>query len=457
MRYVTKTALLLLFVASLAIGCSAKKTGPDNKPSPSTGMKHLWSKRFGDANSQQALAVAGDASGNVIVAGTFAGAVDFGGGALTSAGHDDIFVAKFRSNGDHLWSKRFGDGFDQRCNSVAVDALGNVILAGYCPGAVDFGGGALTSAGQDDIFVAKFASDGAHLWSKRFGDGTNQYAALVAVDASGNVILAGYFPGTVDFGGGALACAGNGDIFVAKFASDGAHLWSKRFGDGFDQRCYSVAVDASGNVIVTGTFAGTVDFGGGALTCAGNGDIFVAKFASDGAHLWSRRFGDGNAAAAAVDASGNVIVAGYFKGAVDFGGGALTSAGGYDIFVAKFASDGAHLWSKRFGDGSYQGADAVAVDASGNVIVTGRGGDTIDFGGGALAGNYIFVAKFGPNGAHLWSKGLGDWTYAYAVVTVDASGNVIVTGAFAGTVDFGGGALTSTSAANEIFVAKFGW
>jgi hypothetical protein len=335
MRYVTKTALLLLFVASLAIGCSAKKTGPDNKPSPSTGMKHLWSKRFGDANSQQALAVAGDASGNVIVAGTFAGAVDFGGGALTSAG-------------------------------------------------------------QDDIFVAKFASDGAHLWSKRFGDGTNQYAALVAVDASGNVILAGYFPGTVDFGGGAL-------------------------------------------------------------TCAGNGDIFVAKFASDGAHLWSRRFGDGNAAAAAVDASGNVIVAGYFKGAVDFGGGALTSAGGYDIFVAKFASDGAHLWSKRFGDGSYQGADAVAVDASGNVIVTGRGGDTIDFGGGALAGNYIFVAKFGPNGAHLWSKGLGDWTYAYAVVTVDASGNVIVTGAFAGTVDFGGGALTSTSAANEIFVAKFGW
>jgi hypothetical protein len=402
MRDITRTVILFVFALGvcLAIGCSEESTAPDNNP-PSLPGKHLWSKRFGDGSNQHAKAAAVDASGNVIVAGDFWGTVDFGGGALTDAGDEDIFVAKFGPDGAQLWSKRFGDVDAQYTQSVAIDALGNVIVAGDFWGSVDFGGGALTCAGNGDIFVAKFGSDGAHLWSERFGDGGHQYADAVAVDASGNVIVTGSFYGTVDFGGGALTSAGGEDIFIAKFASDGAHLWSKRFGGGSDQKPTAVAVDASGNVIVTGYFYDAVDFGGGALTSAGLKDIFVAKFDPDGAHLWSKRFGDGSdeeSTAVAVDALGNAIVTGFFWGVVDFGGGALTCAGPYDIFVAKFGSDGAHLWSKRFGDGNVQHANAVAVDASGSVIVTGDFKGTVDFGGGALTsagGSDIFVAKFG--------------------------------------------------------------
>ena len=404
LHYVNRAAFLflLVLVAYMAVGCSEESTGPNDNPPPLPG-KHLWSKRFGDGSNQHAKAAAVDASGNVIVAGDFWGTVDFGGGALTDAGDEDIFVAKFGPDGAHLWSKRFGDVDAQYAQSVAIDALGNVIVAGDFWGSVDFGGGALTYAGNGDIFVAKFGSDGAHLWSKRFGDGDYpQYAQSVAIDASGNVIVAGYFSGTIDFGGGALTSAGYSDIFVAKFGSDGGHLWSKRFGDGASQYAFAVAVDASENVIVTGYFYDAVDFGGGALTSAGLKDIFVAKFDPDGAHLWSKRFGDGSdqePTAVAVDASGNAIVTGDFWGSVDFGGGALTCAGADDIFVAKFGSDGAHLWSKRFGDGNAQHANAVAVDASGSVIVTGDFNATVDFGGGALTsagGSDIFVAKFGP-------------------------------------------------------------
>jgi hypothetical protein len=197
----------------------------------------------------------------------------------------------------------------------------------------------LTSAGDRDIFVAKFKPDGDHLWSERFGDGSSQTALAVAVDVSDNVIVAGFFEGAVDFGGGALTSAGGEDIFVAKLGSDGAHAWSKRFGDASGQNPQDVAVDASGNVTVTGYFVGTVNFGGGALTAGSSGDMYVAKFGSGGAHVWSKRFGDGNGAvgrSVAVDASGNSIVTGYFPGIVNFGGGALGSAGGYDVFVAKF-------------------------------------------------------------------------------------------------------------------------
>jgi hypothetical protein len=100
----------------------------------------------------------------------------------------------------------------------------------------------------------------------------------VAVDANGDVVVTGVFFDTVDFGGGPLTSAGNGDIFVAKYsASDGSHLWSRRFGGTSFEEGSGVAVDANGDVVVTGRFHGTVDFGGGPLTSAGIADIFLLR------------------------------------------------------------------------------------------------------------------------------------------------------------------------------------
>jgi hypothetical protein len=430
-------------------------------------MEHMWSRRFGDGSYDDARAVAVDASGNIIIAGSSYGIVDFGGGALIGAGNRDIFVAKLGSDGAHLWSKRFGDADTQYARAVAVDASGNVVVAGCLQSTVDFGGGALSSAGGEDIFVAKFGSDGAHLWSKRFGDSDGQFVMedqvveAVAIDAPGDVIVTGCFD-TLTFGGDTLKGAGRRDIYIAKFGSDGAHLWSKRFGASSDENAQSVAVDASGNVIITGCFWDSLTFGGDTLKSAGERDIYIAKFGSDGVHLWSKRFGDRDsqyAKAVAVDASGNVIVTGWFYGAVDFGGGVLMSAGNKDIFVAEFGSDGAHRWSRRFGDGDSQYAQAIAVDASGNVIITGFFWGTVDFGGCALTsagGCDLFVAKFGADGLHISSKRFGDGSAQVAeAVAVDALGNAIVAGWFYGAIDFGGGVLTSAGN-NDIFVAKFG-
>ena len=247
----------------------------------------------------------------------------------------------------HLWSKRLGSTGEDTGHAVAVDSNGNVVVTGFFQGTVDFGGGGLTSAGDLDSFVAKFSgADGSHLWSKRFGSTDFDRGDEVAVDGSGNVVVTGLFEGTVDFGGGGLTSVGRydrHDIFVAKFSgANGSHLWSKRFGsaDFFDAGV-GVALDSSGNVVVTGWFTGTVDFGGDNLTSAGIDDVFVAQFSgADGSHLWSKRFGStGNdeGLGVAVDGSGNVVVTGYFTGTVDFAGGGLTSAGNSDIFVAKLA------------------------------------------------------------------------------------------------------------------------
>ncbi|MBI4705981.1 MAG: SBBP repeat-containing protein [Deltaproteobacteria bacterium] len=422
---------------------------------------HLWSKRFGDASDQYGRAVAVDGSGNMFVTGWFEGTVDFGGGPLASSGQD-VFVAKLDKDGKHLWSKHFaGAG-----SGITTDGSGAVLVAAKFAGTVDLGGGPLTSAGDWDIFVAKLDKDGQHLWSKRFGDATSQSGIgdlQVAADAAGNVLVTGNFAGTVDFGGGPLVAAGYEDLFLAAFDTSGQHLWSKRFGDASmlipDSVAESVAADVSGNVFVTGSISSsTLNFGGQDLTSAGGSDAFVAKFDKGGSHLWSKRFGDGASQMArgvAVDASGNALMTGFFAGSLDFGGGPLASSGG-DVFVAKLDKDGKHLWSKRFG--AIALGRSIAVDAAGDAVLTGYFDGTVDFGGGALvsAGPYdIFVAKLGPDGKHLWSRRFGDasdqvgWSIA-----ADASGNALVTGWFDGTVDFGGGPLASAGGA-DIFLAKF--
>ncbi len=129
-----------------------------------------------------------------------------------------------------------------------------------------------------------------HLWSQRFGDTGFDSGYAIAVDGARNVLVTGWFQGTVDFGGGPLTNAGgfdSFDIFVAKYDAAGAHLWSQSFGDTDSDRGSAIAVDADDNVLVTGRFQGTVDFGGGPLTSAGSTDIFVTKFDAAGAHLFS--------------------------------------------------------------------------------------------------------------------------------------------------------------------------
>jgi len=409
----------------------------------------VWAARFGDQGYQFTEAVAIDADGAVVVVGSFAGSVDFGGGSLDSAGGNDVFVAKLGPKGEHLWSKRFGNGNEQVGLGVAVDPDGNVVVTGTFDGSIDFGGDTLTSTGAKDIFLAKLNRDGGHIWSKKFGDGANQLGQSVAVDAQGNVALCGSFEGTLNFGSGEITSAGGNDIFLASFDAAGKRRWDKRFGDATAQECKSVAVDADGNVAITGTFNGWVNFGKGQLTSAGSVDVFLAKFGKDGGILWNHAFGSASeqgGQSVAMSPDGGVVLGGYFSGSLNLGGGALTDPGNTNIFVAKFDSVGTHAWSRSYGDAESQLLEGLTVDGCGDVLATGYFAGSLDFGGGALTSkglDDLFVLKLGPKGEHLWSKTFGDDAGQYGTaIAVGPGGHAYVAGQFEGTVDMGGGLTT---------------
>jgi hypothetical protein len=372
---------------------------------PSGGYR--WSKSFGDASNQTGESVATDGSGNIFFTGDLSGSTNFGGGLLSSAGGVDIVVAKLGPDGTHLWSKRFGDAGDQYGASVTADLQGNVLLAGRNEGSVNFGGGVLTNPtsgapGGGAIFVAKLDPSGKHLWSKQFGDGSDQYGDAVAADAQGNVFVLAEGGGSVDFGGGALVSKGGLDVFLAKLDPTGKHLWSKRFGDAAIQYGGGIATDVHGNVFVLMSGEGTVDFGGGSLASVGGLDVFLAELDPEGNHLWSKRFGDASdqmGTGVAISQGAELLVTGYFGGQISFGGGVLGSVGSNDIFLSKLDGSGAHIWSERFGGAGDDRAAGIAANSAGDTLLTGAFSGTTDFGSGPLAsagGTDIFIAKIGP-------------------------------------------------------------
>ena len=272
--------------------------------------------------------------------------------------------------GQTKWATAFGTPLVDSSGGVGVDAAGNVYAAGGFGGetagaVMHIGQFTLITAGGSDVFVAKFDPKGTALWAKRFGDVGNDFVSAMAVGASGNIVLAGFTDGMVDFGGGAIM----GEIVVAMLDSDGNYVWSTSCGgttvSGADSTPSSIAFDPNGDIVVAGSFNGTVDCGGGMHVSVGNTDILLAKLSgAKGTEVWSNSFGDANiqtAGALAVDATGNIVLSGSNYGTVSFGGSDVMGSGAY---AARFSSSGGSSWSLPLGTSLEIRTGGTAVDSS---------------------------------------------------------------------------------------------
>jgi PKD repeat protein len=421
-----------------------------------------WLKTAGGAGSDIGHAVTTDRQGNVFVAGRFYQRVDFGTGPLSGAGSADAMVAKYTAAGVPVWSRRLGGNSSTVAEAVATDGRGDVVVAGWFMGSVDLGAGVVTGPGGLDIFVAKYAgADGRHLWSRSLGGIRTDAAYGVAADTAGNVVLTGTFQRTVDFGGGPFESRFGGlDVFVAKYAgADGRHLWSKSFWNYGDDIGYGVAVDGRDDVVIAGFFGSSMDFGTGQLVGTAANNAFVAKFAgATGTAAWARGItgsGDSRAYDVAVDASGHAYAAGFFDGTANLGGGPRSAQGVTDSFVIKYdGGSGAHLWSTNLRSDATDAAYAIAVGADNTVALAGHFRGGIDFGDGALTSagrSDVYVAALsGADGRGLWSDALGGAgnDYGYGV-TIDSTGRLVLTGYFTVTADLG--VRTASSAGSSDF------
>lgn len=289
---------------------------------------------------------------------------------------------------------------------------GDIVAAGTYQGTLTLGGQAHTAVSKADIWVARFDPQGEARWFRRFGPSVDLgdiasgrlSPGNIRFDPSGDILVTATCAGTVDFGDGPLPGESD-DAVVLRFAAAGELKWARRF---VGLRGPLLAAPAGdGGVWLAGTLEGaSVDFGGGPLKSLGWGDVVLARLDIDGNHLWSRRHGDpGHQDVRAIDGTpdGGLVWVGGLEGALDLGGEVLVSVGTRDAYVARLDAAGDLAWARRYGDVYAQSADGVRVDGEGTVALSGAFESTIDLGGGALTTPKI---ESDPSPGHLWWPGV---------------------------------------------------
>jgi hypothetical protein len=361
-------------------------------PTFAQSVDTAWVRRYNGpgSNDDKASAIAIDGYGNVFVTGGSAQNHNY-------PYNSDYATIKYDPTGNQLWVKRYngpGNGEDDAL-AIGIDGSGNIYVTGASPG----------NGTGNDFATIKYYPNGDTAWLRRYnGPGNGNDAALaMVVDGSGNAYVTGYSWGSgTDY-----------DFATIKYCPNGDTAWVRRYNGPKDSTdwAYAIAIDASGNVYVTGTSGGV----GTSL------DYATIKYDSSGNELWAERY-NGSAnnkdipEAIAIDASNNVYVTGDSH-----------NGSNYDYATIMYYPDGDTAWVRRCNEpgNSEDYASAIAVDGSGNVYLTGT-----SYLGMSQSADCITI-KYDTNGVELWVKRYdgpwNSWDQANAIV-IDNLNNLYVTG-----------------------------
>ncbi|PJJ48697.1 SBBP repeat-containing protein [Hymenobacter chitinivorans] len=441
----------------------------------SSAGQWLWATQASGPGSKHASNLALDAGGNVYLTGTFGTGATFGTTTLASTG-TDIFVAKITAAGQWQWAVKAGSEKMNYTNGLRADASGNVYVTGSFYGATaSFGTTVLTNtsnvagSGASDIFVAKLNPNGQWQWATQAGSYNSDTPCGLTLDAAGNVYVGGFADqGPASFGSITLNNNYSGVAFAAKLNAAGQWQWVAPVSGVGTKTATALTTDAAGNTYLTG-FTNSTQLSFGTISLNGSGPnqrTYVAKLNTSGQWQWAQQTGGAggaNAYGLAVDASSNAYVTGfYLEDNVTFGSTTLTSSGAADLFVAKLGSTGQWQWAQQSKGGGSATVSSTAVDAAGNVYVTGSFTGTLSFGSITRTSHTLddlFVAKRSAAGQWLWvTQTAGTARYGYysdkGSLAVDAAGNVYLTGCFKGADATFGSTTLSSVGGFDVFVAK---
>ena len=364
--------------------------------------KPIWGKASVAAGLGACGAVASDPGGAIVVGCTLGSASTFGGNPAGPG----VFIAKLDATGETLWTRTFcSAAFGANTASLAFTPDGDVIVGGAFSSDIDFGDGIVAGPANSSTFwgfVARLDGstgsgkvvDGG--WVKTLCGGTSHCPVTAAgLDGTGNVLLSGYFEGTMSIGAPtSLTAQGTYDGFIGKLAGDGAPIWQRQIGGtGANVDVLDMSVDPSGATTLVGTFKGTINLGSGSVAAPASGAGFVGHYGTDNSYQWSKVLANGTAEAVSADASGNVFLAGNYSGSFDLGGGPITAPGAGGTFVGKLSGAGVFQWARGYDAGK---PEAIACTAAGDPVVVGSTDKTVNFGTGPLmpaGADDIFIAK----------------------------------------------------------------
>lgn len=386
-------------------------------------------KQFGTSGVELILSPGTDSFGNVYIAGSTSGSL-----GEPNAGSQDVWFAKYDSNGNQQWIQQFGSSSFDIPWQVANDKEGNSYVTGITKGNLQ---GTNQELGVYQPWLAKYDSDGNQVWIRQFGTNLVDTSFGIDVDDNGNVYLSGFTveeaPGIASF---------QDDPWIAKYDSNGNQQWYQQFGTAALDENYGVAVSNDGSVYSIGWTLG--DLGG---KNAGLYDIWVAKHDNNGQQQWIKQFGTQDYEfcwGIDTDSQGNIYLTGWTLGELEG-----KNSGSYDAWVAKYDSNGNQVWIQQFGTSGDDASLGITVDSNDNLFLTGY--TDKDLGACNAGSSDVWVAKYDSNGNPLWIQQFGSSDAdAASKVTVDNAGHVYVTGSTEGSL----GSINNGSF--DTWIAKLG-
>jgi hypothetical protein len=360
-----------------------------------------WVYSLGGVGAEVPNAIAATPDGGVIVVGYGSGGGACGGRVLTGLGGRDLLLVKLSAGGSCEWAHLIGGPQDDEARAVAVAPDGSLLVAGLFRGTADFnpGSGAalLVSRGSSDAFVARYSAEGNFIGLAQAGGSEDDLFAAVSAAPSGEVSVAGEIRGTSSFGSvlapAVLVSAGGSDIAIARYTELFGLLWAERAGGTGEDRATAIAPDASGDLLLTGTFETTADLDPGAgaalVVSQGAADVFIARYQQStgewgGVAVGLGGLGSEGATAIRYHTSGRILLTGWFQQSVDFAPGsggriavAKGTGGAGDAFMLGLTTNFTFAWVTAAGgvvggEGLISIAYGFGVDAQGTMWAAGR-------------------------------------------------------------------------------------
>ena len=451
-----------------------------------------WVQNFASSQDIEMTAMSLSAVGEVFIAGTFHGTVDFDPGVgetlLTSGASDTSFIAKYDSYGNFVWAYRLVGTGDIRINDIVVDPMAQVGVVGSFEGSTDLDPGPglfpAESKGRNDVFLLRLLPDGNLQWAWTMGNDEDDMGLAITTNERSELYITGKFEGKIFFQGGGSpvyewSSVGGTDVFVLRFSNAGFLHWVNVFGGDEDDAGTDIALDGAENVYVVGTFAGVADLDpkwtSTETRSHGRDDIFISMMTIVGASRWQMYMGGtGNESNAQilVKSDGSLYVSGEFQESADFDvrsdGGMLDSRGQRDIFLTHFGPSPAFNfeWATSVGGEQDESLAGIARDGFGNIYMLGSFGGTVDFDPHeatteltSSGGTDIFLGKYSAQGNLRQVQGMSNAQDARArALTVGNDNTPLIAGEYGGTLDLGNGLSISTDQPDGVlnaFVAHF--
>jgi|WetSurMetagenome_2_1015567.scaffolds.fasta_scaffold00004_19 hypothetical protein len=423
-----------------------------------------WVKQMGGDSWDISAGVVCDSKDNLFVTGSFMDTLLCGSKEVMSSGNQDIFVAIFNEKGviEEIFAGG-GRGKDiATCIGINQDDI--VVIGGMLSDSARFNKTQAPGNGKR-LFVAATNDKGKFIWINTISIKGDASLYLIDTDILGNIFVSGVFTGKLKSDELEITSKGKKDIFLARINKKGVIEKIISLGGLGDDSPSSLSVNASGKVVLAGTFEKAFETGGIKLfagTESVKTKVFLLSLNSDFSAIWSRVFlGDDYAQISSLehDNSGNLYASGSFTSKLHTLDTTLTSKGYTDGFILKYLPDGKLDWGRCFGTWYYDYASHLNVNNLDGVIITGSVGDTLEIDSLRVNpltnSNAALLLQFSSSGKAIWADCIsGEGKNFSDGSTIDQKGNLYMTGTFRNNFDKGETSLTSYGD-QDIFLAKY--